>query len=141
MHCLGEVARNTQIIRNSIHNLEEALAEFPEEIQITEEQITEHFFAPGVYVRQVTIPAGSILTGKIHKTKHVSIISCGHVTVATERGIQDIRGPYTFINEPGEKRALYVHETVVWTTIHPTDETDLKKIEELVIARDYDELA
>ena len=133
-----------QELRDSVHSLESALLALPDEITVddkqSEEKYVTHFFAPGVYARQMLLPKGMVFVGKIHKTKHVSIISCGHVSVVTDQGKEDIKGPYTFINEPGEKRAVYAHEDTIWTTIHPTDETDIRKIEALVIAKDYAEL-
>jgi hypothetical protein len=43
------------------------------------------------------------------------------------------------VSEPGTKRAVYAETDVVWTTIHPTEETDLEKIEEEVIAKTFQE--
>jgi hypothetical protein len=128
--------------RNSIYDLQECLQGFDESMdaQQCEDEYITHFFAPGVYARQMFIPAGLVAVGKIHKTAHVSIISCGKVSVTTENGTEIIEGPYTFINTPGEKRAVYAHTDTVWTTIHPTDETDIRKIEKEVIANDYEEL-
>jgi len=128
--------------RKSIYALQDYLEDMPDKMddkQCEEECIT-HFFAPGVYVRQMLIPAGMVAVGKIHKTKHVSIISCGKVSVTTENGTETIEGPYTFINTPGEKRAVYAHTDTIWSTVHPTEETDLAKIEKEVIATDYAEL-
>lgn len=127
-------------IRDKIYGLESALQSLPDELHVDCDALLTHFFAPGVYVRQMLIPKGVVVTGKIHKTQHVSIISRGRVSVATERGLEILEGPYTFINEPGDKRAVYAHEDTIWTTIHPTDETDLAKIEDEVIAKDYSEL-
>jgi len=127
--------------RRSIYALEQCLLDLPEKDKIDPDSCVTHFFAPGVYVRQFFLPKGMIVTGKIHKTKHISIISFGKVSVTTEgRGIEIIEGPYTFTNEPGDKRAVYAHEDTLWTTIHPTNETDLEKIEDEVIAKTYAEL-
>jgi hypothetical protein len=126
--------------RDTILALEDYLHGVPEEAKIDCEPLITNFFAPGVYVRQMFLPKGMVVVGKIHKTRHVSIISCGMVSVTTENGTETIEGPYTFINEPGEKRAVYAHKDTIWTTIHPTEETDLSKIEDEVIAKDYAEL-
>lgn len=133
---------NNLKIRDNIYALQEMLEDAPENMNAAEldEKYITHFFAPGVYVRQMLIPKDMVVVGKIHKTKHVSIISCGKVSVTTEGGTETIEGPYTFINEPGDKRAVYAHEDTIWTTIHPTEETDLTKIEDEVIAKDYAEL-
>jgi quercetin dioxygenase-like cupin family protein len=100
----------------------------------------QHVFAPGAYARTIFIPAGSVIIGKIHKHQHLNILSMGHVTVYTEGGgEEDLRGPLTMVSPPGTKRAVYAHADTVWTTIHLTDETDLDKIEEHVIAKTYEE--
>lgn len=52
----------------------------------------------------------------------------------------DIEAPYTFVSEPGTKRAVLALEDTLWTTVHVTDETDLEKIEEYVIAPTYEAL-
>lgn len=96
-----------------------------------------HIFAPGCYAREMTIPKGIVIIGKIHRHRHVNIISKGKVRVATEFGIEQFEAPYTFVSEVGTKRAVFALEETVWTTIHVTDETDLDKIEDYVIAKDY----
>lgn len=101
----------------------------------------KHHFAPGAYAREILLPAGSLVIGKIHKHAHVNVISKGRVTVYTEFGMQELSSPFTFVSEPGTKRVVVAHEDTVWTTIHPTDETDLSKIEDQVIAKSYEHLA
>ena len=100
----------------------------------------KHIFAPGVYAREMTIPKGIVIIGKIHKHRHVNIISKGSAEVMTEFGKVHIQAPCTFVSEVGTKRAVLALEDVVWTTIHPTNETDLAKIEDEVIAKSYDEI-
>lgn len=102
----------------------------------------QHLFAPGVYVRTIFIPAGSVIVGKIHKHRHANILSQGKVTVYTESGgTEELEGPLQMISEPGTKRAVLAHTDAIWTTIHPNveDETDLEKIEDFVIAKTYAE--
>ena len=109
----------------------------------------EHFFAPGVYGRQIFMPAGAVVVGKIHKHAHLNNISQGRCIVATEFGKMEIVAPFQFISQPGTKRAVYVVEDTIWTTYHPHDlgdvsEDDLERIEDHVIAKsfdDYDEYA
>jgi hypothetical protein len=99
----------------------------------------DHVFAPGLYARQIQMPAGALVVGKIHKHAHVNTISKGRCIVATEFGYEEFTAPHTFVSKPGTKRAVYVLEDTVWTTYHPTEETDLGKIEDHVIAKSYDE--
>jgi quercetin dioxygenase-like cupin family protein len=89
-----------------------------------------HHFADGIYAREMFMPAGAILTGAVHKTNHMCILSKGHVRVASEDGPIDLVAPATIIAPPGTKRAIYALEDSVWTNIHATNETNLDKIVE-----------
>ena len=101
---------------------------------------TTHHFAKGIYAREILIKAGTLLTGKIHKTEHLNIVSKGSITVWTEDGMKRVDAPFTMVSRPGTKRVGYAHEDTVWTTIHATDETDLEKLEAELIAADFDAL-
>lgn len=98
-----------------------------------------HHFAPGLYAREIFMPAGVCVVGKIHKHAHVNNISAGRVLVTTEFGKEELCAPYQFVSKPGTKRAVLVLEDCIWTTYHPTEETDLAKIEDFVIAKNYEE--
>ena len=100
----------------------------------------KHYYAPKLYVREMTIPAGTRIVGKIHKHAHFNDISKGRVYVFTEFGTEVYDGPVRFTSIAGTKRAVYAETETVWTTYHPTEETDLEKIEAEVIAKDYEEL-
>lgn len=97
---------------------------------IAEELPLEHHVCNGVYVRSLTIPAGTVLTGKIHKTKHISILQQGDISVMTEEGMKRLQAPLIIESEPGMKRAGFAHTDTIWTTVHPTNLTDIKEIEE-----------
>lgn len=102
-----------------------------------------HTFAPGQYARQIRLPKGALVVGKIHKHAHLNIVSRGRVTVVTEFGLREIDAteePVTFTSDAGSKRALYCHEATIWTTIHTVHTTDLAEIEREIIAPDYSEL-
>lgn len=93
-----------------------------------------HHFAPGVYAREIHMPAGTFIIGKIHKTRHLCIVSQGRALVG---GVGEagrlVEAPCTFMSEIGTRRWLRILDDMVWTTIHPTNETDLEKIEALII--------
>lgn len=88
-----------------------------------------HHFSKGVYARELHIPAGTTLTGKVHKFTNLNILSKGEISVSTESGIERVSAPYTVVSPPGTKRVAFAHTDCIWTTIHGTDETDLEKIE------------
>ena len=90
----------------------------------------KHHFADGIYAREMFLPAGALITGAVHKTKHMCILSQGRVRVATDDGPVELVAPATLIAYPGAKRAIYALEDSVWTNIHATTETDLDKLVE-----------
>lgn len=124
-------------IRAAICELQKEVAKWPDKLP---DCTLRHHFAPGCYAREMTIPKGILIIGKIHKHSHLNIISKGKVAVMTEFGPMKMEGPCTFVSEIGTKRAVLALEETIWTTIHVTEETDLEKIEEYVIAKDYAEL-
>jgi quercetin dioxygenase-like cupin family protein len=99
----------------------------------------KHTFVPGMYIREITMPAGALLTSKIHKMEHPYFILRGDVSVLTEKGVVRLKTGFSGITPAGTKRLLYCHEETVWVTVHRTDSTDLKLIEEEVIAKNFDE--
>lgn len=101
----------------------------------------QHHFAPGAYGREMTLPAGLVVVGKIHKHAHINVISKGRVQVFTEQdGVLELAAPCTFVSSPCTKRVVHVLEETVWTTVHVTDKTDLAEIEREVIATDFSEV-
>jgi hypothetical protein len=100
-----------------------------------------HRFTPGLYIREMFAPAGSLITSKIHRTQHPFVLSAGRISVWTEEGgWVELCAPYTGITEPGTRRVAYVHEDAVWTTFHPTDKTDPAEIEAEIIEPRADHL-
>jgi hypothetical protein len=100
-----------------------------------------HKFADGVYVREIFIPKGWLIVGKIHKHSHPNFLLKGEVSVVTEEnGEERLKAPLSIISPAGAKRIVFTHEDTVWITVHVTKETDLKKIEDEVIAKTYNEL-
>ena len=99
-----------------------------------------HHFAPGVYAREMFLPAGHTIIGKIHKHAHLNIISQGVVVVSTEEGSKELKAPCTFTSYAGTKRAVFIKDDAIWTTIHVTEKTDLDEIEDELIAKSFDEI-
>ena len=109
-----------------------------------------HFFTPKdekygccTYAREMFIPKGTIIIGKIHKHQHLNFISKGKVKVSTEFGVKYLEAPCTFISEVGLKRAVFAEEDTIWTTVHLTEfesEEDLASVEDEVIAPTYKDM-
>lgn len=100
-----------------------------------------HQFTPGLYTRQIFMPAGAIVTSKIHKTEHPYVITSGRVSVWIDgAGWQELCAPHFGITKPGTRRVLVIHEDTVWTTFHPTKLTDVDAIEDEIIEPRYEHL-
>ena len=99
----------------------------------------QHRFAPGVYMREMLVPAGTIATGAVHKTEHLTIV-VGHCLLTTDDGVQEFIGYRSFSSKPGAKRAINAIEDTIVTTIHPTEETDLDRLCELLTESTSDQL-
>lgn len=106
-------------MRERVHALEAKLLAMPQ-LEI----VPKHYFADGCYAREITIPAGSTVTGRIHKHSQINILSKGEISVLTEDGIVRVSAPFTVVSPPGTKRVAFTHTECVWTTILGTDETD-----------------
>lgn len=121
------------IPRENVLRLQHALGQFP---QVN--MPVKHYFARGVYAREIFIPAGTCIVGKIHKHSQINILSKGDISVTTDTGIVRVQAPYTVVGAPGTKRVGYAHTDVIWTTISGTNETDTQKIEEELIATSFE---
>lgn len=88
-----------------------------------------HIFTPKLYLRQVFMPKGTLVTTRIHLTEHPFIISAGIVSVwDDENGWVTLRAAHAGVTKPGTRRILFVHEDCIWTTCHVTDKTDPDEI-------------
>ena len=117
--------------REKARNLEATMREMPQaDIPI------RHIFAPGIYAREMTMPQGSLVVGKLHKHECMHTISKGRVIVQTDEGLVDMVAPHTFVSKRGAKRVIMAVEETVWTMYHPTNETALDTIEAFFIAAD-----
>jgi hypothetical protein len=101
----------------------------------------KHDFSDDMYVREIFIPKGTVIVGKIHKHKHPNFLMSGEVKVVTEEGVETLKGPLSMISEAGTKRALHAITDLVWITVHSntSNTRDLKELESNIIAYDYDE--
>lgn len=89
----------------------------------------EHTFTPGLYVREIFMPAGSLVISRIHLFEHPYMITKGSVSVYDGEDIVFIEAPFRGITKAGTKRILYVHTDTTWTTFHVTDKTTFEEID------------
>ena len=101
-----------------------------------------HTFVNGMYIRQITVPAGHLVLTYIHKQSHPYFLLKGDVTVIEEKGNKLVHAPYSCITPAGTQRLCFCHTETVWTTVHLnlTNEKDIDKIEDDIYACHYNEL-
>ena len=127
--------------RSDILKLEDAIKQLPGYDHEGKNlcRITD-YFAPGMYAREMWMPAGCLITGKIHLTEHLNILSQGSVSVSNNGESIRLEAPYTFVSPVGTKRAIFAYADSTWTTIHATDSSDPNEIEKEIIADNFEEL-
>jgi hypothetical protein len=97
----------------------------------------KHSFSNGIYARELTIPAGGLIVGKVHKTQHHNFLLKGEIIVLTEKGgVKLLQAPCTMVSEPGTQRVGYALTETVWTAVHSnesnTQDIDLLEKENVV---------
>jgi hypothetical protein len=97
---------------------------------------TRHYFADGMYLREVPRPAGTTIIGKVHKREHFYVVIHGEVTIVGEGHRERVKAPHVFVSQPGTKRAVYAHVDSVCITVHRTESRDLDEIEQELVEGD-----
>ncbi len=122
------VVEGMEEIKNFLMNPTTKQTEFP----------LKHSFAPGVYAREMEIPAGTLLIGKIHKHRHHNFLMKGSIIVLTEaNGVELLQAPLMIVSEEGTQRIGYAVTDTVWTTIHENKDNseDLDVIEDRTVVK------
>jgi quercetin dioxygenase-like cupin family protein len=90
-----------------------------------------HHFLPGVYAREITMPAGMTGVGHKHKTQHLNVVLTGRAIVTWDGHTEEIRAPHVFESMPGAQKAFQVIEDFRLMTVHPNPKnlTDIVEIE------------
>jgi hypothetical protein len=108
----------------TVRALESALLQMPQvDLQ------TSHVVHGGLCARTILIPAGTVLTGALTAKDNVCVI-CGDITVTTDAGPQRLTGFHVIPANAGAKRVGIAHADTWWTTLHRTELTDIKAIED-----------
>lgn len=101
----------------------------------------EHHFSKGVYAREMRVPPGVLIIGKMHKFQNLNILLSGEVSVLSIDGVYERKqAPWTFVASPGAKRVILAHTETVWTTVLGTDHKDPEQIKDLFTIKSLDEV-
>lgn len=137
---IGVELRKRKEFRENISNIEQQGHD--NDIWMSEEELHErnpvkNSFADGCYIREIFNPANELLVTKIHKKEHPFFLMKGEMSVLTDEGVVRLTAPHHGITKVGTKRIIYTHTDCVFVTVHATELTDVKEIEEEVIAKDF----
>jgi len=92
-----------------------------------------HNFSDGLYAKQMVIPKGYVVGQHAHKYSHLSILAKGKVIVKTNEAEKEYAAPACLEIKEGVNHAIEALEDTVWFCVHATDETDIAKIDEVLI--------
>lgn len=88
-----------------------------------------HWFVNGLYVRELTVPAGTYAIGHEQRFEHFNVFLKGCVEMIMDDGsTRVLRAPMIFIGQPGRKIG-YVHEDMVWINVFPAANRDVEALE------------
>ena len=94
-----------------------------------------HHFGPGIYIRELFVPAGVVGMGHIQKLEHMNSFVKGHIKLLEGDGkFTEMIAPMTFTGKPGRK-VVHVIEDMVWQNIYATNERDIEKLEETYLEK------
>lgn len=96
-----------------------------------------HHFGPGVYMREVSIPAGTLALGHHQRLTHTNVMLKGAVLLYDKGVLRELRAPAMYVGGPGRKMG-YITEDVVWLNIYATDEQDVTKLEATYLDKSQD---
>jgi hypothetical protein len=91
-----------------------------------------HRFTDKMYIREIFMPQGTLLTSRTHRFESPFVISQGTVAVNIDgQGWVIYKAPYTGITKAGTRRLLYIIEDCIWTTFHVNEdnEREIKTLE------------
>ena len=133
----SETISELQSYRAELASIEERMMQMPQQKGV---KVTEMILG-GIYVRNLFIPKGSILTGMIHKKDCINILASGVIQVWTEsEGILTIKGFEMFKSNAGSKRIGRTWTDVHWVNVFPVDEgVELDDMVAHVATMDYED--
>ena len=97
-----------------------------------------HHFGPGICIREVFMPAGTLAIGHKQKYEHLNLMLRGKVMVINDDGTANVlAAPMIFVGKPGRKIG-YVLEDMVWQNIYATDLKNADDVEAHFIEKSED---
>jgi len=124
-----EIIGNNQLLIGSRDDLIDVV----ENIIANQPQVecpVNHIFTTNMYIREVFVPKGTLLTSKTHKEEHPHVLSKGIITMWDgEGGEITVSAPYTGVTKANARRVVLVLEDCIFTTFHVTTKTTVEEAE------------
>lgn len=94
---------------------------------VTEE--LRHFFTDGMYCREMTVPAGTLMIGREHSKSSFNILSKGVMLI--KESLEDegtlIKAPFIAITGPGTQKLGYSLTECTFINVFRTDKTTVEE--------------
>ena len=92
------------------------------------EMEVDDLYINGMYARKLTIPADTVLTGRVHKQDYINVMVSGDIAVTVGGEVKRLNAFELIPGQAGQKRVGYTFAETVWLTIDPAD----KEVEDMV---------
>jgi mannose-6-phosphate isomerase-like protein (cupin superfamily) len=78
----------------------------------------DHAFTDGIYTRTIHMPAGVIVVGHKHRTRHQNVILSGRAIVVMNGERVEVQAGDVITSDAGVRKVLFIEEDCKWMTIH-----------------------
>jgi quercetin dioxygenase-like cupin family protein len=92
-----------------------------------------HHFSDGIYARQMSLQKNLFAVTHAHEYDHLSILASGRVIVEIDGNSEEFAAPACINISAGKHHRIVALEDSVWFCVHATDETDVDKLDEVLI--------
>jgi hypothetical protein len=92
-----------------------------------------HKFEQGLYIRELRMPAGTLLIGRVHRYGHVCQLLEGDLILIHCKGVREgFKAPSQILTEPGYQMVVYAATDALARTVHPNprEERDIQRLED-----------
>lgn len=97
-----------------------------------------HHFSDGLYARQMRIPKGYAAGQHAHEYSHFSILAKGKVLMKSDDAETVFVAPACIEVPAHRMHTIVALEDCEWFCIHATSETDVDKLDEVLISKKED---
>lgn len=100
-----------------------------------------HNFSDQLYMRQMRMPAGSIVVSAVHHTDHFWFLMTGKILVTTNGETIEHIAPCYELSIKGAKRLIHCIEDCIFINVHknPTNTKDMSLVEDHLYSFTIDE--